>query len=223
MPFRVQPHSRNSLWSHDDSGGPMRARLRHATAGSHERLHRHPGFATLTAGALTISGYVELLGRLYGFHAPLERKLRATFANMNTNGEINPVVRETAHLLRADLLDLAVSEAGIEALPICQTLPSLATPEQRAGCLYVIEGAGLGGAAMARGLDYLLGPSGHTGRQFLRGRRDPDPMAWPDFCRWLEVMSANADTPEIIASARRTFDAMELWLRPRDTPGESNV
>jgi heme oxygenase len=198
----------------------VRARLRHATAEIHIRLHRHSAFAALMAGVLTMSGYIEMLGRLYGFHAPLERGFNAAFADTNSNlaGDINPVIRERAHLLRADLLYLGVPEAVIGALPVCRTLPSLVTPEQRAGCLYVIEGAGLGGAAMARGLDYLLGSSSRTGRQFLCGL-DPDPMPWGGFCRWIEAVAEHTNAPEIIASARRTFEAMEQWL----CTGDGNV
>jgi heme oxygenase len=151
-PVEVESHPGNPLWFLDDRGGPVRARLRQATADIHERLHRHPGFAALTARVLTVSAYAE-----------------------------------------------------------------------SAGCPYVLEGAGLGGAAMARGLDYLLGPERRSGRRFFLGRNDPDSVPWPGFCRRLEAMADHADTAEIIASARRTFEAMELWLSPRDDPGHDNV
>jgi heme oxygenase len=173
------------------------------------------------AQTLTLPRYAALLGRLYGFHAPLERRLGAAFADTNGNldGGINPFLRENAHLLRTDLLDLGVSDFAIAALPVCGKLPALDTPERLAGCLYVIEGAGLGGTAIACRLNYLLGPESRSGRRFFLGRFDPDPMPWPRFCRWLEAMAAHADEPEIIASARRTFEAMEQWLHSGDGPG----
>ena len=204
--------------SPDHRCGPMRARIRHATSDIHESLHRHPGFADLMAGVLTVPGYIALLERLYGFHSPLERGLRAASvgANGDTAGHINPIIREKAHLLRSDLLDLGVSELEIEAIPLCRSLPALATPEERAGCLYVIEGAGLGGAAMAHKLDYLLRGPSRSGRQFFMGRPYPDPMPWPDFCRWLEVWAIHADVSAITLSARRTFEFMDRWLRADD-------
>jgi heme oxygenase len=225
LPFGVEPHPGNPLLFRDDRGGSVRARLRHATADIHERLHLHPEFAGLMAQTLTLPRYAALLGRLYGFHAPLERRLGAAYADTNGNpdGDINPVIRERAHLLRTDLLDLGVSDAAIAALPVCGKLPALYTLEQRAGCLYVIEGAGLGGAAMARRLNYLLGPESLSGRRFFLGWADPDPMPWAGFCRWLEAMAAHADEPEIIVSARRTFEAIEQWLRPGDGTGDDNV
>ena len=47
--------------------GPMRERLRLATRDIHESLHRHPGFADLMAGTLSMSGYIALLERLVRF------------------------------------------------------------------------------------------------------------------------------------------------------------
>ena len=210
---RAEADRENSL---DSRCGPMRARLRHATADIHETLHHNPRFAKLMAGLLSRPGYIALLERLYGFHAPLERELRAS-ATGNIHGQIDPVIREKAHLLRLDLRDLGVAEGEIDAVPLCRALPALATPEQRAGCLYVIEGAGLGGAAMANKLDYLLGDTNRAGRQFFIGRSDPDPMPWPHFCRWLELWAPRADGLAIVASARRTFEAMEQWLRTSDS------
>ena len=207
-----------SLLIRHECAGPMRARLRNATNDVHLRLHRLPPFAALVTGELTVSGYAALLGRMYGFHAPLERSLEAVFAAANGAPpyHITPVARANAFLLRTDLLDLGVSEAEADALPQCETLPSLATMEQRAGCLYVIEGARLGGAAMANALDYLLGSERRACRQFLSGQLDPDPMPWPHFCRWLEAMAEHADQSAIIASARHTFEAMEQWLSQDD-------
>ena len=151
----------------------------------------------------------------YGFHSPLERRLSTAFADANGDpaGQINPVIREKAHLLLSDLVDLGVSQSEIDAIPLCGVLSTLATPEERAGCLYVIEGAGLGGIAMARQLDFLPGGHSRGGRQFFMGRPHPDLLPWPDFCRWLEDWSAHANGPAIVLSAKNTFESMAQWLR----------
>jgi signal transduction histidine kinase/heme oxygenase len=192
--------------------GPMRTRIRRETSEIHARLHELPEFVRLMAGNMTMPAYIALLGRLYGFHLPLELGLRD-----NASGPIDPIVREKSQLLRTDLNCLGVSKSDIDAIPLCVSLPPLTSPEELVGCLYVIEGAGLGGTVMARRLDYLLGDQGTGGRQFLIGRPAPDPLPWPEFCRLLEACAEHADPDVIGGSARRTFESMEQWLRTGDT------
>jgi heme oxygenase (biliverdin-IX-beta and delta-forming) len=195
--------------------GPVRARLRHATADIHESLHRQPVFIRLMAGVLTMPEYSALLGRLYGFHTPLEISLRTVSDGLlgEPVGPIDPTTRETALLLQGDLLHLGVSRPEIDAIPLCDALPAVASPEEIVGCLYVIEGSRLGGKVMAQKLDRLLGDQGRAGRQFLMGQPEPDPMRWPAYCRWLEAWAEQRDLAAIAAGARRTFESMERWLR----------
>ena len=110
-------------------------------------------------------------------------------------------------------MHLGVSELEIHAIALCETLPVIESPEQLAGCLYVVEGAGLGGKVLARKLDGLLGNQDRTGRQFLLGPPEPDAMRWPKFCRWLEAWGERRDVAAILDSAHHTFECMELWLR----------
>ena len=54
------------------SSTSARIELQRATAAIHARLHGVPVFAALAAGRLDRDGYLDLLGRLYGFHEPFE-------------------------------------------------------------------------------------------------------------------------------------------------------
>ena len=194
--------------------GPAQAALRLATADIHEALHRHPAFSGLMRSDLTFRGYASLLGRLWGFHAPLERSLRTGPDPLAA--WIDLEAREKAYLLRADLGALGMSNAEIDALPVCETLPPMQSPDNVVGCLYVLEGAGLGGAVLARKLDCHLGRDNPAGRRFFVGRPDPDPMPWPAFCRLLEAFAEQGDLAQIACGARRTFHAMALWLNRDD-------
>ena len=191
--------------------GTARAVLQHATLDIHESLHHLPGFVRLSAGTSTLAQYSALLQRLLGFHAPLERALRAGAGVVATRE------REKAHLLRSDLLDLGVSQSRILAIPQCQSLPAVTSRDEIWGCLYVIEGAALGGKVIARKLDTLLGTRSDTGRRFFLGRPEPDPLPWPDFCRLLEWHASRGDLAAITASARRTFESLALWLGQKDS------
>jgi heme oxygenase len=190
--------------------GVARARLRSETADTHERLHRHPGFSGLLRGSLTKAQYSSLLARLYGFHCPLERSLRAIPANM-TSG-IDLLEREKAHLLHADLVAVGVSGREIDLLPVCKALPEICSPGALIGCLYVIEGAGLGGSILAKKLDFLLGPEVISGRRFFLGRTSPDSLPWGVFCGLLETCASDGNLDHIFDGAHKTFDAFELWL-----------
>jgi heme oxygenase len=190
--------------------GAARARLRSATADTHERLHRHPGFSGLLRGSLTMSQYSQLLARLYGFHRPLERALRMVPVSMRSG--IDLLAREKAHLLHADLIAVGLAESAIDALPACKTLPEISSPAALVGCLYVIEGSGLGGSILAKKLDFLLGTEGTRRRRFFLGRTSPDPLPWGEFCGLLETCADDGNLNDLIEGARNTFDALELWL-----------
>jgi heme oxygenase len=187
-----------------------RTELRRTTADIHETLHRHRGFAELMQGSLTMPEYSRLLGCLYGFHHPLECAFRAMPAG--AVGSLDLASREKAHLLRADLIAVGMSEAKINSLPLCPFLPEMRSLGDIVGCLYVVEGAGLGGNVIARRLDYLLGCGGVAGRRFFLGRPDPDPLPWSDFCQWLETCAQAGHLAEIVGSAGRCFEAIAKWL-----------
>jgi heme oxygenase (biliverdin-IX-beta and delta-forming) len=193
--------------------GVARTELRRATADVHGALHRHPGFDKLLRGTLEMPEYIALLARLHGFHFPIECALREVEAR--SSGGIDLIAREKASFLREDLATLGMPEPEIHALPRCRLLPEMRSTEDLYGCLYVIEGAGLGGSAIARKLDYLLGRE-PTGRQFFLGRPEPDPLPWPVYCALLEVFAATGDLERIVRSARRTFETFALWLKEKD-------
>jgi heme oxygenase len=192
------------------SSHTARAQLRQATADIHETLHQHPGFGRLMSGSLTLAEYFKLLARLYGFYNPLEYAL--SIAQPRLYSPIDLKAREKAHLLRADLITIGMSESKIDALPLCRTIPKIWSSDHIMGCLYVVEGAGLGGSVMAGRLNHLLGGGNPAGRQFFLGRIDPDPLPWTKFCQLLEAYSEEGDLAEILVSARRTFRAMARWL-----------
>jgi len=194
--------------------GPAQAALRLATGDIHEALHRHPGFSRLLRNDLSLPDYIALLGRLWGFHAPLARLLRNWQEILAPRIDLR--VLDKSHLLSADLAALAMSKTATDALPVCEKLPLFQSADHVVGCLYVLEGAGLGGAVLARKLDHHLGRNSTAGRRFFLGRLDPDPMPWPDFCRFLEAFAEQADIAQIACGARRTFQAMALWLNRDD-------
>jgi len=195
----------------------VRQRLRHATAAIHQTLHLAPGFVRLVEGRMTQSDYRALLARLYGFHWPLERGLRA--APPEILGGFDVRERERAGALRADLGVLGLTGADIDSLPLCERLRPVGSNAELLGRLYVVEGAGLGGRVLAAKLDELLADRGAEGRRFFAGRDAPDPLPWAAFCGWLEAQGEAADIGAVIDSAKTTFRVMAAWLAEDELNG----
>ena len=178
--------------------------LRAATQEAHERLHQHAGFAAIQDSTIGLADYRDLIARLYGFYLPFEVALE--------------IVPERTNSLAADL-DVMGPKAPRERVSICGALPRLDSAYRRLGALYVAEGSALGGRALARKLDRLLGEYDVAGRRFFVGRGAGTNAAWK---RYLLRLAAAPTDPsvhaEIIEGAVETFAAFEDWLNGWSTP-----
>jgi len=182
--------------------------LRHATAVVHERLHHLPVFATLAAGRLDHAAYAVLLGRLYGFHDPVE----AAIDRAGPPG-LQPAQWRRAHLLRADMTALGQSDAAIAQLPRHSVPMSQWSPARAMGVLYVIEGSTLGGRQLARQLDYLVPAGSIAGRSFLLAGTGQGHVRWRDFCAALDACGADAaPRAEMVAGAIEGFQSFGAWF-----------
>jgi heme oxygenase (biliverdin-IX-beta and delta-forming) len=184
-----------------------RSALREATREVHERLHRQMDFAALVNGTLSRVGYRELLVKLYGFHRPLEEAILS--APRHWWRDLDPAPRRRADRLVHDLAALGFTSADLAGVPLASP-PLLDRAEQLLGCLYVREGAILGGKVLARKLDTLLG-SGDHGRKFFGGTRQ-DARLWGEFCATLDRATHPNHLSMMIEAACATFASLESWL-----------
>ena len=196
--------------------------LREATRDVHERLHLHPAFAPLMTSSPDIAGYVRLIGQLHGFHAPAEAWLFSAAERLLP--ELADLqVRRKAHLLEQDMarfaaifpglpLGLAQTRPGGVRLQGCLTRPTLL------GCLYVTEGATLGGRELGLKLAPALhaaGLAGAEGRRFFLAYGGRQGEMWRQFCTVLGDAAARftqAECSAMEAAARDLFLTMETWL-----------
>ena len=106
----------------------------------------------------------------------------------------------------------------IAALPFCDVLPPLVTLPNLLGCLYVIEGATLGGQIITRHLQKNLHIFPETGAEFFNGYGAATATRWQACCAMLTTQAEKiADDEHIIATANQTFATLEHWLFP-NTP-----
>jgi heme oxygenase len=186
---------------------PPRQRLKRDTADLHRRLESDLG---LLEPDLSLDGYRGVLESFFGFYAPLEVALARLVAGAPSLGF--PLRARTA-LIDGDLRSLGLSREEIAGLPRCAELPRLSCPEELAGCLYVLEGACLGGQVIAPKLRERLGVGKGTGASFFTGDAEGVPARWRLFLSWLDgVAAAGSATDEVVASAQATFLAFARWV-----------
>jgi heme oxygenase len=160
--------------------------LKLATASQHARLERR---VDITARVGSRDAYRELLERFYGFYRPLEARLEP----------FGLPVEPKHPLIEVDLGELGSDSAG---LPLAERLPAVSSLHDALGVQYVLEGATLGGAVIAKLARTELGVSaaffGAYGRE--KARR------WREFGEVVERHGAAA--PAAVAC----FEDLEAWV-----------
>ena len=186
---------------------PLRQLLKRETADLHRRLELDLG---LLESGLSLDRYRRVLKFFFGFYAPIEAGLARV---ASADPPLALPLRARSALIESDLQSLGLSQREIANLPRCADLPRLSCPEDLAGCLYVLEGACLGGQVIAPALRQQLGVEKGSGASFFIGDAEGTPARWSLFLAWLEgLVRAGSTTAEIVASARATFLAFARWV-----------
>jgi heme oxygenase len=151
--------------------------------------------------------YAAHIAGMWGFCAPFEAALgRSGLAAVLTDY----ASRRKLPLLTRDLQALGLSPA---ALPICEQLPECQDTAAAFGCLYVFEGASLGGQALLPLVANRLGLQPAHGAAFLASYGDQVTGMWRRFGAALEEW---CESPErratAVAAAVSTFECLGAWL-----------
>jgi heme oxygenase (biliverdin-IX-beta and delta-forming) len=186
-------------------------RLKLATHERHMALEKQ---LPLLHPALSLRDYRRFLARFLGYYVPLEARLlplpwwqHMGFAYTD---------RRKAPRLEQDLRALGEAEASVQLLPQCHELPALESLPQLLGCLYVVEGATLGGQIISRHLHATLGLTAETGAAFFGGYGTRTGSHWKAFCADLSSLTARCDGDQaVITSANDTFATLDRWLFPQ--------
>ena len=185
---------------------PLRQQLKRETAALHRRLEMALG---LLESELSLDRYRRVLELFFGFYAPVE----AGLARMAAAHPFALPLWDRAALLESDLLSVGLSQREIADLPRCADLPRLSCAEDLAGCLYVVEGACLGGQVIAPVLRERVGVAKDSGASFFIGDAEGTRARWSLFLAWLEgLVRAGSASADIVAAARATFLAFARWV-----------
>lgn len=185
------------------SASPLLLALRQGTQACHKTLEaRLPFFSD----SFDHAAYRRLVEAYYGFHAPLELRLSGYQGSE----------RHKAPALCQDLLALGASAAQIDALPLCERLPSITDQASALGVMYVLEGSTLGGQVLKRAMAERLGVDTNTGGAFLDVYGSVTGSRWRSFLQRLEQAPHSADgQARSVACAVATFQCFERWLDQR--------
>lgn len=183
-------------------------RLKQETRAEHEAVEQTVDLLSRLGSA---GDYRLLLERFLGFYAPMEAQLGA----LPVWDELAiPIAdRMKVPALLCDLDALGMTPGEVAALPRCADLSVIEGAPHALGCLYVLEGATLGGQLIAREAQRALGLTPERGCAFFSSYgKDVGPM-WREFRTWL-VAAANDEAAEaaIIRGAHETFGSFGRWL-----------
>lgn len=187
--------------------GPMHRRLREATGALHRRIEAE---LDVLAPDLTIERYRRILETFHGYYEPLERRIADAIAA--TAEPPSFAVLSRGALLRRDLAALGVPPSALAELPRCAELPTLRQTADLAGCLYVVEGAALGGRLISAELGPRLGISAGRGASFFVGEGPRTGARWKAVLAWIECVAVGASPGDaIVDAAAETFRTLERW------------
>ena len=179
--------------------------LRDGTADLHEAVEAH---LELSSRLETARSYGDLLGRFLSLLMPIEQRL-GTFTWPES---LALEARSKVPLILADLRVLGLAPDLEAARRFEPDLP-LHSPASAYGCLYVLEGATLGGRLILKEVTRRLGFNAENGASFFAGYCGQTGPMWISF---LAALGENVRTPgeqrQAVSGARATFAAMDLGL-----------
>jgi heme oxygenase (biliverdin-IX-beta and delta-forming) len=192
----------------------LHQRLREATSALHRRVEEN---LDLLSPDLTVERYRAVLGLFYGYYEPLEARLDAAATTAPPRG-FALVAR--APRIQSDLVAVGASPEDVAKLPRCPDLPRVTLPTDVAGCLYVLEGASLGGQVISRGLERRLGIVRSNGGSFFAGDGPRTASRWMAVLGWIDELARAHDGGDaIVEAACETFRTLAHWLeRPMREP-----
>jgi heme oxygenase len=180
--------------------------LRQATQSAHARIER--AIPLLDPG-LSRTGYIRLLQAFYGFYAPMEPLCVDAAGDFGT--ALDLASRAKAPLLVDDLGVLGHSLSDTRTLARCRALPTVKSPSQAMGALYVLEGAPLGGQIIRRHLQCTMGIDGASGAAFFVGYGDRTGEMWKVFAGHVNRVDC-LDIDGAVSAAIETFETLERWM-----------
>jgi heme oxygenase len=184
---------------------PVMSRLHTATCDLDRRVQ--DAVEVLSPGVAT-ERFRLYLARMYGFHAPLERRLTQRIDLSRALPDLP--ARQKTELIAADLVALGVAAEDVVDLPRCTDLPEIPDVAAALGCLYVLEHA----AIAARSVRGALPEDLAAGSRYLAHAPEHDVRS-QSFAEAVEQHArVHAIADRVVAGALGTLTHLVRWLSP---------
>jgi heme oxygenase (biliverdin-IX-beta and delta-forming) len=182
------------------------ADLRAATWPSHQKLEKR---LDIKARFSSLSAYRGHLERMWGFCAMLESLVEPLLRDALRDFES----RRKLPLLTRDLVATGSDPRSVEQLPRMDPVPACRDTAGGFGCLYVLEGATLGGRTLLPKVERSLGLAPTHGAEFLASYGDQVTLMWRTFGSALDAWCVDPDrNARARTAAITTFDTLADWL-----------
>ena len=193
------------------------SQLRTATAASHRRLDAE---IDVCGNGLTLERYASLLVRFHGIFSALEPRLAAVHGLDALDLDLGLAHCSRTAWLSEDLEALDTSDRRFLDIA-ANSYPHLVTAVPEAlGCLYVIEGAGLGGQVIVPCVQRQLGLTAAHGCRFFAGHGPATIERWQRLRAVADDHARRTNThARIVQSAVDLFETFVNWFS-EDTYGD---
>jgi heme oxygenase (biliverdin-IX-beta and delta-forming) len=160
----------------------------------------------------SIEDYSKTIRLFFGFYHPLEEQLWHVPGWAEAGLDLEH--RRKSVRLESDLRALGISNP--HSLPFCSNLPKLDGLGDGFGCLYVLEGATLGGRHISRYLREKLNVLPETTGAFHAGYGERTGAMWSEFREKLTAYADGRDeNKKIVDAALATFRSLREWMISR--------
>lgn len=189
--------------------------LRDRTRAAHERAEET---LPLLDPSLDAARYRAILAGFWGFHAVLEPRVAAV-AELRDLG-LDPAERRKLPRLEHDLRTLGADPARVT---VADAVPEVEGVAAALGCMYVLEGATLGGRIISRQLA-ARGIRPDAGGAFFAGYGDETGEMWKSFSAAIGAYAEAhpESTARIVEAADETFTLLERWLARAQNAGPAS-
>lgn len=180
-------------------------KLKEATRQQHEEMETT---VDIMNRMFSLEDYKKLLKKFYRFYSVIEPRIATVDLGMFG---LDFGKRRKTELLENDLKSLDIN--GGRDMVEWTDLPCVDSAAQAFGCLYVLEGATLGGQVITRHLKQNLGLTPEKGGMFFNSYgADVGPM-WKAFAESITNFAEhNNDDESIVDAAKDTFDSFRRCM-----------
>ncbi len=184
--------------------------IRQETRGDHDALEAVGLSEKIVDGSLTPDEYRKLIKVHYLVHRALEERLEQAGVG-DLFPDLSYAERRKMPLIRKDLAELGISEEELDELQPAGSGPEIGLPFGLLGCMYVMEGATLGGMVIVKALRKNENLAGIDNFHYFGCYGGETGKQWKSF---LTVLQQEGNKPEaqeqVVLAAKETYQVFKI-------------